>query len=231
MNNIQFYKKNINIFLKLRPDCSANFKWSDKHVSYTFSGLKSNSIDDIELAMDILPALNSSIILNCFSLFEASFESRLLHELDISNLNGIQEKVMTKYIDEIIKLSSEEKYAKEFKFITGNSLNDFFSTDENEKYKTIKAFYQLRNLLIHGSVTKRVIIPFVEGGKIEMDLDDMEYQKLILLLKDKLEIGIPNKLFILDLLLINNQVTNLLVEAVLTISNKFIDNTTQLYNL
>lgn len=111
---------------------------------------------------------------------------------------------MCKYIDEVIRLSSEEKYSKEFKFITGTSLSDFFSTIENEKYKTIKIFYQLRNLLIHASVTKRVMIPFAAGSKIEMDLDDIEYQKLISLIKEKLQIGIPNNLFILDLMPINN---------------------------
>jgi len=225
MNNVQFYLANVKILLKLRPDYTINFKPSNKHVSYTISGLKDNSIEGFEVAMELLPALNSSIILNCFALFEASFESRLLHVLDTSNLSGIQEQVMNRYIDDVIRLSSEEKYAREFKFITGKPLNSFFSAKENEHYKIIKTFYLLRNLLIHGSVTKGIMIPIGKGSKIEMDLDDTEYQKLIILVNEKLNIGVPPNLFEMKLLLINNKVADILVEAVLIVSNKLLNNT------
>lgn len=79
---------------------------------------------------NILPAINASLVIQGFSLFEASFERLLIDKLNTENLTGIQEKVMMKYIDDVIKLSNEERLASEFKFITGENLKTFFSQDE-----------------------------------------------------------------------------------------------------
>lgn len=58
MNNVHFYRKNISILLKLLPNYEVNLKWSDRYVSYNFSGPNNNSSDDIEVLMDVLPALS-----------------------------------------------------------------------------------------------------------------------------------------------------------------------------
>lgn len=130
---------------------------------------------------------------------------------------------MEKYIDSVIQISGPEKYEKEFKFITKMKLNEFFSSAEFDKYLTIKSFYHLRDLLIHGSVTKSIMIVQENGGKIEMDTDDSTYQNMVLILHQYLKIDIPGNLFSIDLMLVNNEVANMIVNAVIIVSKKFLE--------
>ncbi len=57
-----------------------------------------------------------------------------------------------------------------------------------------------------------------------MDVDGISFQKVISFLKEKLSVDIHNMHFSLELLLMNNEVTDLLIEAVTKISHKLYDN-------
>jgi hypothetical protein len=100
--------------------------FSDDRISYSLP-LDTISPSDFFNFRETLPALNTSILIQGYSLFEASFERFLLEFLSTNNLTGIQEKVMENYINEVLKLSSEKRLAEEFNFITGSSLASFFS--------------------------------------------------------------------------------------------------------
>jgi hypothetical protein len=220
-NNIDFFYCNIRTLLNIRPDIIySNFKESG--ISLSYSSSNSANRDPVELANDrqILMTLNSSIIINCFSLFEASFEWKLLHDLNTKGLTGIQEKVMLKYIDEVIKISSIDKYISEYKFLTGLDLKNVFDDDEKKCFSNFKAFYVIRHLLVHGSSTRHIMIPQDNGGLIRIDDDDKDYQYLVNVLKENLNLNIPNRFFNLDLLLSINQIADLLIYSTVIITKK-----------
>lgn len=162
-DSINFFQKNIDALYALRPKCRVHFTYNGR-VAFNFT-IDNITIDEFEGMRNILPAINASLVIQGFSLFEASFERLLIDKLNTENLTGIQEKVMMKYIDDVIKLSSEERLASEFKFITGENLKTFFLQDEYKMYELIKTCYTLRHLLVHGSATKRVMVPHDLGGQ------------------------------------------------------------------
>lgn len=222
-NNVNFFYVNVVTLLRLRPNINISFGKKHKNaICYHFDNL--NAADDINVFLskqDDLRAFNSSIILNCFSLFEASFESLLLKELNTKKLSGIQERVMLSYIDGILKISSENNYSKEYKFITGKSIKGLFPEHEYILYKLILTFYTLRHKLIHGSASKSVL----RGGTIKLDKDDNEYQELAKLIIEKLKLDIYPDIYKLDTMLLDNRVSNILVEAIFIISSRLFKNT------
>lgn len=224
-NNFSFFRTNVVTLIGLRPKIKMVFK--NTHREMVQFQLEGEVIEDFDRYMENtnrLKAFNTAIVLNCFSMFEASYETLLLNELDTKNLSGIQEKVMLSYIEHILRLSSYDKYAKEYKFISGNHIRKLLSEEEYQLYQTIGKFYTLRHLLVHGSSSKAVIHVSGNGGQIELDTDDLEYQKLIDMLKKRLDIKVSPKRLTLDILLSINEVTDLLTLATLTISNKFLEN-------
>ncbi len=220
--NAHLFWENISTLKRLRPEL--NIVYGDSPNSVTFhlegNGLsRGNIVIQMEKQNELI-AYNSSIILNCYSLFESSFESILLKELNTKNLTGIQEKVMLKYIDNILKLSSETKYNEEHKFITGKALSDLFNETEKDFYKTIKIFYLLRHRLIHGSSTKSIFIKGNNGGQIILDQTDKEYQDLVQYIKTKIELKIPSEFANIEILLLDNRVADLIAEATNIIADK-----------
>ncbi len=216
---INFFGKNIQVLNKYRP--KVRIVYNKDGTSSSPEGNVQGGIEGYLKVLDELGAFNTSLVLNCFSLFEASFECRILHGLDIGNLEGIQKSVMLKYIRDVLKLSNINNYAKEFEYITGMSLKEFFTVEEYEYYQIIKSFYVLRHLLSHGSASMNVIIPEGNGGKIEIDESDSEYQKLLKMLEEKIGIKIANKNMNVDKLLQINDVVSLLIYATYVVSSKF----------
>jgi len=220
-NNIDFFFCNIRTLLNIRPDIIySNFKESGTSLTYSSSNSANRDLDDLANDRQILMALNSSIIINCFSLFEASFEWKLLQELNTKGLTGIQEKVMLKYIDEVIKISGIGKYINEYKFLTGLDLKNVFDDDEKKCFLNFNAFYVIRHLLVHGSSTRHIMIPQDNGGLIRLDDDDKDYQNLVNVLNEKLKLNIPNRFFNLNLLLSINQIADLLIYSTVIITKK-----------
>lgn len=224
-NKIQFFIRNLLTYQNLRPKINLVFQNPESgQIAYRLEGDVASPKDDLTgylESIDRLKALNTAIVLNCFSIFEASFEALLLKELDTKNLTGIQEKVMLKYIEGIIRLSSHLNYAKEYKFITGQSIKETLSKNEYQLYELIVKFYTLRHRLVHGSSTKIIFIDKGDIGQIELDADDVEYQELLNAIKSHLGIKVSSKRLSLDILLSINEVTDLLSFATLTISTKF----------
>ncbi len=226
-NNIRFFQRNLAILIKLRPKIKVVFSPQQKNsVGLHLEGelCHNDGVTDYIENHYRLHAFNTSIILNCFSLFEASFERLLLENLNTKNLSGIQEKVMLKYIENVLKLSSHSNYAKEYKFITGKNIKDLFTPEEKYFYQVIDKFYTLRHILIHGSSSKNIIVAQKHGGAVELDTDDLEYQELVEFIKEKFGIQVPSNRFSLDILLMLNEVTDLLAMATLNISHKLFDN-------
>ena len=226
-NNITFFVTNLITLLKVRPKIKVTFKNTEKGiVQYQLDGELCHEDDFSKYHENHqrLQALNTAIILCCFSLFEASFETLLLTELDTKNLTGIQEKVMLKYIEDIRKVSSHNNYLKEYTFITGKKIKEFFSKEENELHGMIDKYYSLRHLLVHGSSTKSIIINHGISGQIELDTDDKEYQEFIDMVKEKLSIKVSSKRLSIETLLLLNEVADLLAYAVLQLSKKLCDN-------
>jgi len=226
-NNITFFETNLITLLKVRPKIKVTFKNTDREIiQYQLDGELCHDDDFSRYPENHqrLQAFNTAIILSCFSLFEASFETLLLTELDTKNLTGIQEKVMLKYIEDIRKVSSHNNYLKEYTFITGKRLKEFFSKEENELHAIIDKYYSLRHLLVHGSSTKNIIVNNGAFGQIELDTDDKEYQEFIEMVKEKLSIKVSSKRLSIEILLLINEVADLLAYAVLQISNKLCDN-------
>ena len=220
-NNIDFFFCNIRTLLNIRPDIIySNFKESGTSLTYSSSNSANRDLDDLANDRQILMSLNSSIIINFFRLFEASFEWKLLHDLNTKGLTGIQEKVMLKYIDEVIKISGIGKYINEYKFLTGLDLKNVFDDDEKKCFLNFNAFYVIRHLLVHGSSTRHIMIPQDNGGLIRLDDDDKDYQNLVNVLNEKLKLNIPNRFFNLNLLLSINQIADLLIYSTVIITKK-----------
>ena len=223
-NNIHFFVNNLISLLKLRPQISfeLNEHEIDKNVEITASD-NSYDIDSFYQIQNEIKALNSAIILNCFSLFEATFEWKLLtvSELNTKGLTGIQERVMQKYINDVIKISSIDNYIKEFKFITGKSIKEYLSENDYKNFLLVKDFYVVRHLLTHGSVSKNVMEPKDYGGTIELDTEDKEYQIFLSSLKKRLKINVSNAKLRLEHLLLINGVTDLLLLSVFGLTKSF----------
>lgn len=73
-NNIHFHMTNIVALNNLRPKVKIDFKHNGKVVSFKILNLGERQTINSESLRETLVALNSSIILNAFALFEASFE-------------------------------------------------------------------------------------------------------------------------------------------------------------
>ncbi|MFP5039826.1 hypothetical protein [Parasediminibacterium sp. JCM 36343] len=221
VNNQSFFYDSLKYMYSLRPKNKYEIRGKLSGVSYSSSPDTSiESGQDFPIILQNIRIINSAIVINCFALFESAFESCLLKNLNTSSLTGVQEKIVSNYINDIIKLSSEVRYAAEFKSITGKRLKDFFSSFEYEKYEIIKEFYLLRNLIVHGSATKQVHINVEAYSKFEMDLDDKEYQNLVEFIKSKKKIEVSNHLFSLDVMLSCNDIIDMLFVAVITVSAK-----------
>lgn len=219
-SNIGFFRNNLLAYYSLRPDLKVKFKkQKNSGFSYTYENFKSGDIEEFEKIENSLIAINSAIILNCFAMFEASFEAHLLHELNTEGLSDIQEKVMQKYIENVIKLSSEAHLSKEFKFLSNKPISEFLSAKELELYQFIKSFYVVRHALIHGSTSKKVL---VNKMSIELDTDDIEYQKLVDILLDKFKLEIPKKWFTINLILVSNEIIDHLFLCAIKIADAFL---------
>jgi len=220
LETISFLRKNIDALISIRPKCKVNFSFNGR-VTYSFTIDELNSAEEFEGVTTILPAINTSLVIQSYSLFEASFERFLLEELNTENLTGIQEKVMAKYIDDVVKLSSENSLAEAFAFITEKKLKDFFSKEEFELYQLIKDCYLLRHLLVHGSSTKRLIVPNDHGGTILLDPDDTKYVTLMQKLITKFQLPVPREYLSIELLVLESNIVDYLINAVKIISEKF----------
>ena len=231
-NNITFFYNNLTTLISLRPDIKYTFKEKGMVVSQKSNFKMKEGINGFEELIkkeQLQRTLNSAIILNCFSLFESSFEWRLLHELNTKGLSGIQEKIMLKYIDGVIKISSIDNYLKEYRFITGKSLNESLNTDEHMLFNVIKKFYVMRNILIHGSSIKEEFIKENQGGWIKLDKDNEDYHIFFEMIKEKINLGVSYHNFSLDLVLLVNNITDLLLNATLNIANKLSTGTNTIF--
>ena len=209
LNNTNLFISNIKVFKKLRPKITFTIDRKNNVVS--------NNAIDVKTILDELRALNSAIILNCFSLFESSYEWRLLHELTTRSLAGIQKRVMSRYIDDIIKISSVDNYSKEYKFITGKSIAEFFSKDEYKLFLLIKDLYLIRNLLVHGSSIKHIKMV---GDTLEFDDNDNSYKKIINQINKYIDPDISPNLSNLDSWLLSGEFVNFFISSTLTVSKK-----------
>lgn len=212
-NNIGFFYENIISLINMRPKVEFFIiKASDSSIQLSIKGGSANQVssDNLMQIQQQIKAINSSVILNCFSLFEASIEWRLLNDLTTEGLSGIQEKIMSKYIDNIIRISNIDNYKSEYKFITGKSIGDLFNEAEKKMFTNIEKFYVLRHLLIHGSAMKMVSIHLSNREFIRLDEDDREYQNLVSLLNLELKLNVSKIHFPIDTLLILNQITDML---------------------
>ena len=211
-NNIGFFYENIISLINMRPKVEFFIKKaSNSSIQFSVEGGSAGQVnlDNFMQIKQQIRAINSSAILNCFSLFEASMEWRLLNDLTTEGLSGIQEKIMSKYIDNIIRISNIDNYKSEYKFITGKSMGDLFNEAEKKMFTNIEKFYVLRHLLIHGSAMK-MVIHVSNGESIRLDEDDREYQNLVSLLNLELKLNISKTFFPIDTLLTLNQVADML---------------------
>jgi len=224
LSNVHLYRSNIRSLSRLRPQVELEFGpiGTSGAVSFTYKGDTSAYQEDIaELSYD-LQALNSAIVMNCFALFEASFEQLLLSYVSTDNLTGVQEKLVLRHIETVINLSSEARYAEEFHFLSEMKIKEFFTEEENDAYHIIKTFYVLRHLLAHGSVTKHEFLPGKREGKINLNLDDQKFQELVALLKNRLQIPVLRESLNLSLLMQINEVASFLGIAVHKVTQKML---------
>lgn len=218
-NMIDFFITNLNVLHDLRPDVEIYYNEDGRQLYEP--EIKLSGMPDFEAYKDKLQAINTSIILNCFALFEACFEAKILHQLNISSLNGIQKKVMLRYINQVIKISSIKNYSDEFKFVFGKSIKDYFTHEEYKSYQLIDDFYVVRNILIHGSAQINKIQSEPYSFKIMLGDDKNNYSKLINKLIQEHNIRISFTHTTLSKLILVNEAVKLLVKATATISYKF----------
>lgn len=128
---------------------------------------------------------------------------------------------MRDYIDKIMNLNSLDYYMKEYKYITGRRLSKNLSEVENKSLDFIKQFYEVRHLLIHGSAIKYVLISESGGYSRNVDVNDSKYVNLISAIKEKVDIDIPTKLFSIEYILMNNNIIDTFIKAILLLSEKF----------
>lgn len=164
INGIYFFKANLEELYELRP--------------------RMQSID--EKIIRQTNAINTSIVLNCFALFEACLESYLLDKINMKKLDGIHKNIVFRYIKDIIKISSISNYNKEFKFITGTDIKDELDETAFESYKVIVMFYPLRHYLVHGSVTIHdTVRKDNKGIYFELSSENANYKELLVFLSKK----------------------------------------------
>lgn len=222
-NNSHFFYENIISLINMRPKVEFFIKKaSNSSIQFSVEGSSAGQVnsDNLMQIQQQIRAINSSVILNCFSLFEASMEWRLLNDLTTEGLSGIQEKIMSKYIDNIIRISNINNYKSEYKFITGKSIDNLFNEAEKKMFTNIEKFYVLRHLLIHGSAMKMVSINVSNGELIRLDEDDREYQSLVSLLNLELKLNLSKTFFPIDTLLTLNQVTDMLFFSTIQVVQK-----------
>lgn len=220
-SNVGLYLQNILSLMDLRPSKKMRFR---QHNNTIIIEPEPGAIFPEEI-LDTLCALNSSIVLNSFALFEACFERQLLKGLNTENLSGIHEKVVDKYIEQIIELSSVERYEKEFAFIKDQKLSDFLDETGNQDYEIIRTFYVLRHFLIHGSASKQIIEIENGIGNYKNDPSDKKYQKLITFIKSELNLTVSDSSMNLRTILYLNEATDLLAKAVFSVSNQLLKGT------
>jgi len=224
LSNVHFYLSNIKALSRLRPNVEPDFHppSASGTIAYSWKGdLQSYKGDLADLSED-LQALNAAIIMNSFALFEAAYEQLLLSYVNTDNLTGVQEKLILRHIEAVINLSSEPRYAEEFRFLSGQSIKEFLTQDEYEAYQVVKTFYVLRHLLAHGSVSKHVMLPGTTVRKVNLDLDDRPFQEVVSLLREQLQLSVPKESLNLSLLLQVNSVASFLAIAVHTVIKKML---------
>jgi len=215
--NIEIYLSNIEVLRNLRPKVDFNIEAPLETRKTVFN----NNLENYLSCKNKLIALNSSLITNCFSLFESVLEWLLLENLSTKGLSSTQERVMNKYIDDIILISGIHKYKKEYTFITGKDIKERFSPDLKLTFEKIEMFYVVRHLLAHGSAMRNIYIPIDEfGGEIAVSKSDKKYQNFLNMIKNDLEINIPNEHFTLKTILVSNQITDLLIACCEKITNE-----------
>jgi len=220
LDNRTIFEQNLCTLYNLRPKETFEFKGTERSTSYNLKNNKKVNVEDI---INKIQSLNAAIIVACYSYFESCFETLILDNLSLENLNKEQERIVTKYIDDVIKLSNIEKYEKEFQLVNGTSLKDLFTKNEMDNYEVIKELYTLRHLIIHGSTSKRVYIESENKtfGRFVLDENNNEIQRLITFIKNQTKVDIHNNQYSLGLILLNSQLVDILFESTKIITSKF----------
>jgi hypothetical protein len=230
-SNVYLFVRNIKTLIRLRSKVEMDFLDKDENgkIRYQHNGDLSNysGMAAFNLADDLI-AINTAIIMNCFGLFEACYEQLLLSFIKTSKLDSIQERIISKYIDFILKLSSEQNFSKEYFAITNKKIKEILNDEERNYYEGIKIYYIIRNLIAHGSAIRKEFSKGTIDSKLNLDPDELEYQKFLEFIKNKLKIPMPNESLDLELVLQINAVASYLGIAVYKIMQKFLIGTTAL---
>lgn len=106
---------------------------------------------DVTSTVSEVQSFNINIILNTTALIENSLEALLVEPLNarISTSDGIISSSLKLLKEEVIKISSLEKYFQYFKKIYNKAVKDIISKDEMNFFEIL---FDIRNMIIHCSI-------------------------------------------------------------------------------